>query len=132
MQVYHITIVRSKSTCPIHVLGHYLSSLDRGTQPFVHMRPPQIQLALRELLAEIGVDQAHMYRTHDLRRGHADDIRKSGGRLADILQAGDWSSGAFATYLDQHMLERDGVAEAHNCRAEFSSDSSDCASEFSD
>ena len=54
------------------------------------------------------------YRLHDFRRGHANDIWKVGGTLADILSAGDWSSAAFQTYLDRCQLESARVSAAHN------------------
>ena len=44
------------------------------------------------------------YRTHDLRRGHAEDMRRSGCTLAQILQAGQWRSAAFLKYLDEVRL----------------------------
>ena len=100
-------------TCPVHVLGCFMSSLPTGTQPFIHMCPAQVLLALRELLCEIRVPNAWHFRTHDFRRGHAEDLRRNGARLSEILTAGDWRSAAFATYLDSAQLEQDRVAEAH-------------------
>ena len=52
-------------------------------------------------------------RTHDWRRGHARDLQRGGARLWEILQAGDWKSPAFLSYLDAHQLEAGCVAEAH-------------------
>ena len=48
-----------------------------------------------------------MYGTHDLRRGHAEDMRESGCTLAEILAAGQWKSSAFLSYLDEADLEKD-------------------------
>ena len=59
------------------------------------------------------VTEAAMYRTHDLRRGHARDLQERGGVLREILAAGDWRSPAFLRYLDVGELERGVVAEAH-------------------
>ena len=53
------------------------------------------------------------YRSHDLRRGHADDLRISGASLWVILTAGQWSSPAFLKYLDTATLEADAVLQAH-------------------
>ena len=36
-----------------------------------------------------------------------------GGRLSEILQAGEWTSLAFAKYLDMNQLETSAVIEAH-------------------
>ena len=82
-----------KVTCPVHILGVYIRAQPAGTQPFEHIKPCQALLALRELLLELGVPDALSYGTHGLRRGHAEDIARIGGRLADILAAGDWKSG---------------------------------------
>ena len=80
----------------------------------------------------MGVDQAADYRTHDLRRGHAQDLVESGmikshlhargcwssshvagASLAVILSAGEWKSPAFLAYIDQAKLETDVVVAAH-------------------
>ena len=89
------------ATCPTHVLGPYMTSFESGTQPFAHIPKGQALVALRELLLELGVADALVYRTHDLRRGHAEELRLKGGRLCDILSAGDWASKAFMSYLDR-------------------------------
>ena len=99
-------------TCPVHVLGAYMRALPAGTQPFAHIRASQALLALRELLAELHIPNAGVFRTHDFRRGHAEDLRRGGSRLYEILAAGDWKSGAFLAYLDRVSLERDQVIEA--------------------
>ena len=70
---------------------------------------------LRALLAELRVAEASLYRTHDFRRGHADDMRRAGATLAEILLAGGWNSAAFQDYLDMHAVEEDAVFEAHVC-----------------
>ena len=100
-------------TCPVHVLGAFMSGLPAGAQPFAHIKPAQALTALRELLKEVGVANAQVHRTHDFRRGHAEDLRHNGSRLFEILDAGDWRSGAFLAYLDKEKLECDRVAEAH-------------------
>ena len=68
---------------------------------------------LRFILAQMGVEQASDYRTHDLRRGHAQDLVESGAPLATILAAGEWRSPAFLAYIDQNRLETDVVVAAH-------------------
>ena len=40
-------------------------------------------------------------------------MQACGRTLAEILQAGEWSSPAFMKYLDMMALERDAVMEAH-------------------
>jgi len=89
-----------------------MQQLPPGTQPFAHIKAAQALLALREMLGELGVPGAGAYRTHDFRRGHAEDLRLGGARLYEILAAGDWKSAAFLSYLDKEGLERDQVIEA--------------------
>ena len=45
-------------------------------------------------------------------RGHAETLRRGGGRLAHILKGGTWSSATFKEYLSQHDLVRDAMAES--------------------
>ena len=79
----------------------------------MHIRSAQALLALRELLLELNVPDALCYGAHGFRSGRAEDLLQAGGRLADILAAGDWRSAAFLDYLNKERLERDRVAEAH-------------------
>ena len=68
---------------------------------------------LRSRLASLGVPSAELYRTHDFRRGHAQDLLARGATLREILEAGGWRSPAFLRYLDLVELEREAVVEAH-------------------
>ena len=70
---------------------------------------------LRGMLAALHIPDSHLYRTHDLRRGHARDLQARGATLAEILAAGDWRSPSFLKYLDEQQLEEDAVVEAHLC-----------------
>ena len=91
-----------------------MRDLPAGARPFASFNPGQTLLALRELLCELDIEHAMLYRMHDFRRGHAEDLRRlPGTTLGEILEAGDWSSGAFKDYLDRRGLERDRVAAAH-------------------
>ena len=65
------------------------------------------------MLAELKVPDANMYRSHDFRRGHAEDMRRNGATLGEILRAGDWRSPAFLFYLDRAQLDHDRTVEAH-------------------
>ena len=75
-------------------------------------------MLLRRLLAEAGVPEADKYTSHDLRRGHADDMRRGGATLGEILRAGDWRSPAFLAYLEKEQLEFDRVCEAFDLVSE--------------
>jgi hypothetical protein len=39
----------------------------------------------------------------------AQDIIKGGGNLATLMRAGQWSSGAYKVYLQNHALDEDAV-----------------------
>ena len=79
----------------------------------MHTTPHALLRVLRSRLASLAVEKAHLYFSHDFRRGHARDLQASGASLYEILQAGEWSSPAFLQYLDLICLERDAVVEAH-------------------
>ena len=82
-------------------------------KPFGRITAASALGVLRDMLKQLEVDKAMLYRTHDFRRGHARDMQAWGRTLAEILQAGEWSSPAFMKYLDMMALERDAVMEAH-------------------
>ena len=97
----------------MHVLGKALSRLPVGFASFKGLTPSMVVTALRDRLRRIGVEQADLYRTQDFRRGHARDLQANGSNLRDILNAGEWRSPAFLSYLDVAQLEQDVVVEAH-------------------
>ena len=57
----------------------------------------------------LNIANAELFRTHDLRRGHARDLQATGATLGQILVAGDWRSPALSKYLDEQQLENDVV-----------------------
>ena len=62
----------------------------------------------------LGVPLALEYRSHDLRRGHYEDLKAQGKRLFEILEAaGVRSPKATKPYLSQTDLEMEAVMEAH-------------------
>ena len=102
-----------KVTCPIHVLGHYVDSLPHGAAPFAGTSAGEALGLLRNRLETLGVPEALHYRTHDLRRGHAEDLKLSGSSLMEILRVGEWRSPAFLSYLNVSDLESAAVVAAH-------------------
>ena len=99
--------------CPVHVLGAWVDSLDDRSTPFAGITAQAARKDLKKRLFQIGIDGASSYWLHDLRRGHAQDMVDSGGRLCEILKAGEWTSPAFTAYLDLEAVEMAGVVEAH-------------------
>jgi len=68
----------SEATCPIHAIGPFIDRCPIGERPFGHVTAQKAVRILRVGLAAVGVQNAIEYRTHDLRRGHAEDLRRSG------------------------------------------------------
>ena len=101
------------TTCPVHVLGAYMEGCLVGEPLFGEISASYALDSLRTLLAVLDVPDAHLYRTHDFRRGHARDLQVGGATLGQILAAGQWSSPAFLQYMDMEQLETDAVVEAH-------------------
>ena len=122
-----------EATCPVHVIGPHLDRCTHGQRVFGDISPASALGVLREILATEGIANANEYRTHDLRRGHAQDLVESGGRvgmqrcllsvrqcvhtagatLSVILAAGEWKSPAFMAYINHEQLETDAVIAAH-------------------
>ena len=111
---------RSRSTCPMHALGAWLRQQPSGSAPWVAWSAESARRQLRAALRGAGIGNAEAYGTHAFRRGHAQDILEGGGRLEEILRAGDWRMPAWMRYLNSERLEQLAVAEAH--LAESSSD----------
>ena len=104
---------QNKNTCPVCVLKDYLGTLGKFCPLFPNFTPGSVRIALRNRLKKIGIPNADEYRAHDFRRGHADDLRRAGKTLREILQAGEWKSPAFLQYLDLERMEHDVVFDAH-------------------
>ena len=104
---------RSRATCPVHALGAWLNSRPEGDAPWAGWCATSVRSALRAALRHARVGNADAYGTHSFRRGHAQDIVEFGGRVTDILTAGDWQMPAWMRYLDVEKMERQAVAEAH-------------------
>eukprot|EP00973_Karenia_brevis_P092612 12413235-Karenia_brevis.AAC.1 len=54
-----------------------------GHQVFPSAKLGRLNQMLRKMMEALQIPAAKLYRTHDLRRGHADDLRRS-GRLASL------------------------------------------------
>ena len=76
-----------------------------GSPLFGGMSRSVVLAKLRKRLKLIGISDAHTYRLHDMRRGHAQDLAMRGANLSTILKAGGWRSSAFSAYLDSADIE---------------------------
>ena len=96
--------------CPVHTIGSWLSALPRGATPFAELSGAKALAELRRRLAVLGEAEPERFRLHSFRGGHAMDVAQNGGRLAQILKAGDWRSPAFTAYLNASELETQVLA----------------------
>ena len=103
----------SSLTCPIHAIWPQFENLAVGTKPFAGITPAKALKTLRWFLHCLKIEGAASYRCHDIRRGHADDLWRSGASLAKILHWGEWSSPSYLKYMDLKDLEASAVVEAH-------------------
>jgi hypothetical protein len=62
----------SSNLCPIHGMWHrFFAHLRPGEQPWANLTPCAVRAQLRQTLSKLKVPEAHLYGTHDFRRGHA-------------------------------------------------------------
>ena len=74
------------------------------------MTAHQFLTTLKRIATECEIPNASRMGSHAFRRGMAQDIIKGGGNLATLMRAGQWSSGAYKVYLQNHALDEDAVA----------------------
>ena len=85
-----------------------------GDRVFEEISASDALWTLRGCLSALEVKDAEAYRCHDLRRGHADDMREEGASMAEITSMLDHQSDAAKLkYLDLIELEASSVARAH-------------------
>ena len=65
-------------TCPLHALKPLFDNGAAGDQPFAGITAATALGILRAILVTLQVQDAELYRCHDLRRGHAKDLQQSG------------------------------------------------------
>ena len=61
----------------------------------------------------MGVPNAQLFRSQDMRRGHAKDLQDAGKSIKEILSAGEWKSPAYLKYQDLDKYEHDIILSAH-------------------
>ena len=96
---------KTRHACTFHLIGQLVKDTPAGVPIFGNITASGAVTALRHLLEAVGTERAQFYRPHDLRRGHAEDLRLAGAPLCKILAAGEWRSPAFLQYLDVHRME---------------------------
>ena len=80
-----------------------------GSKPFALLsrRKGAGNRDLRNFLGLLGIEDAHKYCSHDLRRGHTKDLRAAGASWQEILEQGGWASQAVPrqSYLQDDEVE---------------------------
>ncbi|CAK0890184.1 unnamed protein product, partial [Prorocentrum cordatum] len=64
-----------RATCPVHTLGPWVARCGLGRGLFGGISAAAALRTLREMLAALGVQGADLFRSRDLRRGHAEDLQ---------------------------------------------------------
>ena len=124
---------RHPKTCPIHVLWHFFESLPDGMQPFLVVTKEKALLRLRNYMSLHGEKDAYSFRTQDLRRGHAADLKKNGASMDTIRGMGQWrSTDGPRPYMPWEEAERDAVAAAYGCPEALSDSEGGCPSDDDD
>ena len=72
-------------TCPVHVLGKLVAEFQPGAALFQGITAHEALEKLRFMLLAVGVEKPEMYRSHDIRRGHALDLQCAGTLLWRVL-----------------------------------------------
>ena len=67
--------------------------------------------SVRQLLAALEVDSPEQYTLKMFRSGHATALAAEGKSIGHILQAGEWRSAAFLSYLDEDTVDAAQVVE---------------------
>jgi len=109
----------------VHVAWPYFEKLEPWQAAFSGIRPARALWQLREMLGRLGYDDAAIYRTHDLRRGHALDIQERGGSLQEIWAAGEWKPGSHLAYMNIPKLRNSVVEAAHHLETILADSSSE-------
>ena len=101
-------------SCPVRVIGLWLESFAEGARPFGEHSASSALKSLRGALRVMGVDKSDVYRTHDLRRGHARDLQAKGASETAIRTEGQWRSRqGLNSYIDEEQLRDDAILAAH-------------------
>ena len=98
----------------MHVVWEFVQQFEVGDKVFKDISAHNALWTLRGCLSVLRIDDAEAYRCHDLRRGHADDLREDGASMAEIKTMLDhFSDAAKLKYLDLVEMEASSVERAH-------------------
>ena len=70
---------------------------------------------LRKILKALNVDRPEEFTFKAFRAGHATALAEEGKSIGDILNAGEWRSAAFLSYIDEDIVDASQVLEQVLC-----------------
>ena len=66
---------------------------------------------LRRVLRTAGADRPEEFTFKAFRAGHATALAEEGKSIGDILNAGEWRSAAFLSYVDEDVVDAGQILE---------------------
>ena len=75
--------------------------------------------SVRKLLTALEIEAPELYILKMFRSGHAITLAEEGNSIGHILQAGEWRSAAFLSYLDEDAVDAAQVVEHLFTDSEF-------------
>ena len=94
--------------CPVHCVSELVVTQNRQRRgKLFSLSETGFVRTLREHLSYLQVDSPKLYSSHSFRRGTAQELIASpGGRLVEVLKAGEWSSSSFLEYQDREEIDQ--------------------------
>ena len=103
---------KPKVLCAVHLLRRFLSASGRPRSGRIFTFSATVfDSRLKHYLSVLGIPDADKFTSQGFRRGMAQAVVRHGGRLAEILQAGDWCSSAFHSYMDRNEIDQLAILE---------------------
>ena len=101
---------RGRQLCVVHRTQAWLASR-QVAQPLWSFTPDTALKALRRMLTLSGVPVADQFTLKAFRAGKATALAVQGKSLGTILQAGEWRSSAFLSYVDTDTVDQAQLLE---------------------
>ena len=100
----------SRQFCVAHRLQDFLQGRPQGARLWTsssHL----LLTTLRRVLGAVKVDRPDEFTFKAFRAGHATALAEEGKSIGDILNAGEWRSAAFLSYIDEDIVDAGQVLE---------------------
>ena len=102
--------ISGRQFCLPHRLQPLLSCKGRGTRVWTSTSASFL-VSVRKLLTALEIEAPEVYTLKMFRSGHATTLAEEGKTLGHILQAGEWRSAAFLSYLDEDVVDAAQIVE---------------------